>query len=348
MTSLTDVYEGEVGRVASRRQQVAGTALVGAGLGALVAAIALATTDVGAVVGLGDYAAREVAGIVAGVGLPAVVFGVFAVLPASRRVRATALVGVALSLLGVAAFRSVYPNSWMANDPLLALGVSAVYLAGVLTTFWCLFAALATFETRKAPGGTARMRITEAGTIELVEEARPIPGLGGVGLLGSDPDGGVETQTNRSDAGRGTVSDGGEGEVLGAPSTGSTDGGSDAAGGAGGTDAGTRDAGAGDRQAVARADSSGSTTPSGPSEREVDADVATAGPEASNGGTTTQPTGHDPITETAAHRGEPDSYCGNCRHFQYVMADGDIQPHCTFHGEALDDMEACSAWVEND
>ncbi|WP_422653635.1 DUF7140 domain-containing protein [Halorientalis sp.] len=53
------------------------------------------------------------------------------------------------------------------------------------------------------------------------------------------------------------------------------------------------------------------------------------------------------MTETAVHRGEPDSYCGNCRHFQYVMDGDDVAPYCTFHEETLDDMDACSAWVNN-
>ncbi len=30
------------------------------------------------------------------------------------------------------------------------------------------------------------------------------------------------------------------------------------------------------------------------------------------------------------------------------MQDGDIEPYCSFHGEVMDDMEPCSAWVRND
>jgi len=29
------------------------------------------------------------------------------------------------------------------------------------------------------------------------------------------------------------------------------------------------------------------------------------------------------------------------------MDGDDVEPYCTFHGEMLDDMEACSAWVDN-
>jgi len=327
MTSLTDVYEGEVGRVATRRQQLVGTALFLAGAAGLVSAIALATTDVGATVGLGDYAAREVAGIVAGVGLPAVVLGVFAVLPAGPRTRLAAGAGAVVSLVGVAAFQHIYPYSWMASSPLLALAVSTVYFAGVLTTFWCLFAALATFKTRNDPGGTARMEVTEEGTIRLEEESRSIPGLGGIGFFGRDPDGDVETQTNRyADT---TTSDGGERQ---------------------GTETSQSGARNSPPRGRERADPKPTTGPTGPSEHELDPTLANAGPEAApttDGGTTTA-TGMDPITDTAVHQGEPDNYCGNCRHFQYVMdGEDDIAPYCSFHEEVMDDMDACPAWVDN-
>ena len=332
MTSLTDVYEGEAGRVATRRQQLLGTGLFLAGAAGLVGAIALATTGLGGWLGLSGYAPREVAGIVAGIGLPAVVLGIFTVLPAGPRTKLTAGVGAAVSLLGVALFQHIYPYSWVANTPLLALGVSTVYFAGVLTTFWCLFAALATFKTRNDPGGSAQMRVTEEGTIELVEEGRSIPGLGGIGLFGSDPDGSVETQTNRTDRGKSTVSDGGDGsEVVGAEPT---------------SGANTSEP----EPTTQQPQETPQQTRQGPSERDIDPQVANAGPEAapSTDGGTTPATGQDPITETAVHRGEPDNYCGNCRHFQYVMDDNDdIQPYCTYHEELLDDMEACSAWVDN-
>jgi hypothetical protein len=240
-----------------------------------------------------------------------------------------AIGGAAVAVVGVVAFQYIYPYNWVSSAPLLALTVSTVYFAGVVTTFWCLFAALATFKTRNDPGGTARMRVTEAGTIELVEDSPSVPGLGGIGLFGTDPDGNVETQTNRTDAGRGTVSDGGDGsEVVGTTS--------------GPTDSGPERA----QQADAGQDS---TRVRGPSEYDLDPRVANAGPEAapSTDGGTTPATGQDPITETALHKGEPDSYCGNCRHFQYVMDGDDIEPYCTYHEEMMDDMDACPAWVDN-
>ncbi|MFB9812764.1 DUF7139 domain-containing protein [Haloarcula sebkhae] len=364
MTSLTDVYEGDVGRVASRRQQLVGTTLFLVGVAGLVGAIALATTGIGSRYGLDAYAARRIAGGIAGLGLPSVILGVFAVLPASRRIRLTALGGTGVAAVGVVLFLSLYPYNWTSSDPLLALLTGAVYFAGIVTTFWCLFASLATFKTRNDPGGTARMEVTEEGTIRLVEEARTLPGLGGIGFFGQDPDGTVETQTNRPGTDtEGAVSDGGTGQHSGdtraadsrrQQPTGSTQ--SDrSAQSPRQADSSTATGRQSGRQATARSNTSQQNTASsradqaGPSENTLDPRIAEAGPEAStstDGGTAT--TERDAITETAVHQGEPDTYCGNCRHFEYVMQDGDIEPYCSFHGEVMDDMEPCSAWVRND
>ena len=341
MTSLSDVYEGDVGRVASRRQQLVGTALFLAGAAGLVGAIALATTGIGGRYGLDAYAARRLAGTVAGLGLPCVILGLFAVLPTSLRVRATAVAGAVVAVAGVGLFRQLYPYSWTSSDPLLALLTGVVYFAGVVTAFWALFAALATFKTRNDPGGTARMEVTEEGTIRLVEEARSIPGLGGIGFFGADPDGGVETQTNRAATG-GAVSDGGNDGATAART--------DRERGRSGQQRPDR-AGAADtaRSNASSRSPSQSRTPRGPSESALDPSIAEAGPEAAHstdGGTAAK--SRDTITETAVHQGEPDTYCGNCRHFQYVMEDGDIEPYCSFKGEVMDDMDACSAWIRND
>ncbi|WP_324756675.1 DUF7139 domain-containing protein [Haloarcula sp. GH36] len=332
MTSLNDVYDGEVGRVASRRQQVVGMGLFLAGAAGLVAAIAFATTPIGQRFELSEYAAREVAGTVAGLGLPAVILGVFTVLPSGRRTRAAAALGTSVAVLGVALFRSIYPYNWVESAPLLALGVSIVYSIGILAAFWALFAAVATFKTRNDPGGTARMEVTESGTIRLVEDARSVSSVGGVGLFGGEPDGDVETQTNR--ASQSAARSDGSGTTEHQPTS-----------GGGGQSPDRPDSGpqrseqrAGEtREWDDRTDST------------LDSDIAQAGPESTptaDGGT--ESVSSDPITDTAVHRGEPDTYCGNCRHFQYVMHDDDIVPYCGFHEKLMDDMDACSAWTNND
>lgn len=201
MTSLTEAYDGSVGAVVDRRRRALGAGVFVLGAAMVVTAILVATTGLGDLLGLGTYEARELAGILAGGGLPAVFIGIFVVLPAPKTVRALAAIGASVALLGVALFTAVYPGQWIPADPGLTVVTILVYSLGTLATFWCLFVGLVTFKTRNDPGGTARLDVTEAGTVRIVSDSTG-PGLSGVGLSGT-PDGGVETQTNRKPAGDG-------------------------------------------------------------------------------------------------------------------------------------------------
>jgi len=346
MTSLTDVYEGNVGRVASRRQQLLGTGLFLAGMTMVVGAIGLATTNVG-VQSLGRYPARELAGVLAGFGLPAVLLGVFAVLPASRAVRAAALIGTSIAAVGVVLFQYAYPYEWIVAAPLLALATTAVYFFGVLTVFWSLFVALATFKTRNDPGGTARMEITREGTIRLVEEARSLGRFGGIGMFGTDLDGEVETQTNRDTTT--TDHDGASVESTTAP-----------VGDGGATETSGIDGLAGrDREATLSSQPAGqsksSQQPVSNDTPERQTTVSQTQPSADGGavldGTSTGPEDgraafSNDFLRSAQADDDLDEYCGNCRHFEYVMEDDEATPYCGFHDRTLDDMDPCSNWLE--
>jgi len=345
MTSLTDVYDGDVGSVVDRRRRVLGTALFLVGAGIVVAAIAVATTGLRTALGLGLYEAREVAGLLAGVGLPAVFLGIFAVLPAGRTVRAAAAIGASLALFGVSLFAYAYPDRWLTVDPVLTVATVLLYSLGTLTTVWCMFVALATLKTRNDPGGTARMEITEEGTIRVIESESNIPGFGSVGLFGKDPDGSVETQTNRpshaADGGTGvaSASDGGT-EVFGGGGSAGTGGtGAQAAGTAGtGQSASTGSTGTGTASSGGRSASPGSGTggskggaPSSPDRPHPNA--------TSDGGAR--------ILEDRERdeHATPDAYCGNCDHFEYVKVEGELEPYCAVTGTVMEDMEACPDWT---
>jgi cytochrome c biogenesis protein CcdA len=265
MTSLSDVYEGNVGSVVDRRQRILGAGLFVTGVVAVAVAIVVGTTGIGATLGLDFVAAREVAGILAGLGLPAVFVGIVAVLPASPAVRAAAAVGAGLAVLGTALFGHAYPEQWISADPVLTALTILVYSVGTLVIFWCLFAGLATFETRDDPGGTARLNVTEAGTVRIVSDTTDRT-RSGVGLT-STPDGGVATQTNRE------------------PVHDVTD-------------------------------------------RAEQDDAEEQAP-------------------TATRRARPDTYCGNCAHFEYVRADGEIAPYCGLRHDLMADMDACEEWESN-
>jgi membrane associated rhomboid family serine protease len=207
MTSLDDVYDGEVRGVAGRQRRTLGRALVAIGAVALLAAVTIGTTKLAQSAGLSVIDARELAGVLGGLGLPALLVGSFVVLPTSRATRAGAALGASLAVFGVVLFVSVYPERWLSADPATAVATMLVYGAGALTTFWCLFISLATFNRRRDPGGTARMEVTEEGTLKVITDTtgRAV-GRGAVGLFGTGPDGSVATQTAAAGSGGGVTS----------------------------------------------------------------------------------------------------------------------------------------------
>jgi hypothetical protein len=129
-----------------------------------------------------------------------------------------------------------------------------------------------------------------------------MPGFGSVGLFGRNPDGEVETQTNRPD------------EDDETPHT-------------------------------RESEPAGATTPTPEPSPASDGGSATH-PATDAGPTPTDETERE-FVEAASRRGQPDSYCGNCEHFQYVRVDGDIRPACTLHEAVMDDMDACDQWSPN-
>ncbi|WP_136715833.1 DUF7139 domain-containing protein [Halorientalis salina] len=293
MTSLTDVYEHGVGAVASRRRRYLGLALFGVGALMVVTGIVLGTTGVGEQFGLAVFEARELAGVLAGLGVPAAFLGSFTLLPSSRRTQAAALIGGSLSVFGVVLFREAYPYQWVGatGSTDLTLPVVVVYFVGTITTFWCLFLAVANVKRRNDPGGTVTMEVTEEGTTRVLEVSGSVPGFGSVGLFGTDPEGEVETQTNHDDE-----------DVL-----------------------------------YDRRDTAGPAQPTsdgGAATQSVDGD----GP--------VEPVPQE-VVDAVETRGQPDPYCGNCEHFQYVRVGGEIKPGCTLHEEVMDDMESCENWAAN-
>jgi hypothetical protein len=224
MTSLSEAYHGEKRAGPSLRRLTFGFGLFLLGSLLVVAGMVVATTDVllGGGTTLGDV--RELGGILAGVGVPGVFLGIFAVLPSSRRTKAAAVVGAGIAVMGVALFSHAYPCQWsgstcgqgLADLTLLTL---TVYFLGTITTFWCLFAGVANFKTRNDPGGTATVNVTKQGETRYVEVERSRGGLGGIGFLGGTPDGDVDTQTaGKPDAGGSAASDGGtDAESISSP-----------------------------------------------------------------------------------------------------------------------------------
>jgi hypothetical protein len=308
MASLTEVYRG--GNGAGLRRLYAGVALFGVGAVLVTTGLIVASTGLGSALGLGQYQSRELAGILGGLGFPAVLLGTMVALPrASRELQAAAAIGATACLVGVVLFARWYPVDWVggSGDTSMTLVVSATYFAGAIITSWCLFTAVANFKARNDPGGTISLEITREGETRVVEVSNDdLRGrLSGIGMLGETPDGDVETQTNRGDSGSTTKSS--------ARSSGLSKGSSRSRARSSTSDASPTDGGTEKAHEIREP---GITD---------DAEFLDEGPA-------------EPINDT---------YCGNCAYFRYVRTDEGLVPYCGLHSEGMEDMEACEEWSSN-
>ena len=354
MTALSDAYAGTVADQRGRGRLYLGVGLFVVGAILVVAGIVAAGSGLLTAQGYSLGEARWFAGILGGVGVPAVFLGIFTILPAGRTTRGTALIGASIAVFGVALFAYAYPCQWIGNTcatggPNLTLPTAGVYFLGTLTTFWCLFTGVANFKTRNDPGGTVRMEIRNiTGQTDATEERNKGGSLGGVGLFRADPDGDVATQTNTPGStpagGAAATSDGGATtEQLTSPAEEPTTTQQP-------TEPSTRTAEStrtteSTPTSATESPPTTDSTPSASSATTPDRSGAAAdgvdqiSPKASRGPTDGAPSRSDDSGEASIDR-----YCGSCAQFKYVRTDTGIQPYCAHHDELMDDMESCESW----
>lgn len=168
MTSLSEAYERRGEETNLRRP--AGAALFLAGALALLAGLVLASTDVGTNLGWSVLWAREVAGTLGGLGVPALLLGIVVALPTSTREGLLAGVGAAICVTAVGLFWYAYPSLWWGvAENHLTFEVAAVYTAGAVVTLWFVLSAVATFHVRNNPQGTVTLEIEKEGETTVVQ-----------------------------------------------------------------------------------------------------------------------------------------------------------------------------------
>ena len=372
MTALSDAYAGTVADQRGRGRLYLGVGLFVAGAILVVAGIVAAGSGLLTAQGYSLGEARWLAGILGGVGVPAVFLGIFTILPAGRTTRGAALIGASIAMFGVALFAYAYPCQWIGNTcatggPNLTLPTAGIYFLGTLTTFWCLFTGVANFKTRNDPGGTVRMEIrniTHQGDAD-DDGGDGFGGLGGVGFFGTDPDGDVATQTNAGKTepagGAAATSDGGATtEQLSTPA------GSNTAHPESTPSTSTTPNTGSATNSQSATTSSQSATTSGQSATSSQSATTTNTQSTTGGSTTTDRTGGSTTTTSGVDQVQPnasrgptsgtpsrsddsseasiDRYCGSCAQFQYVRTDSGIKPYCAHHDELMDDMESCESW----
>ena len=367
MTALSDAYSGTVADQRGRGRLYLGVGLFGVGAILVVAGIIAAGSGLLTAQGYSLGEARWLAGVLGGIGVPAVFLGIFTILPAGRTTRGAALIGASIAVFGVALFAYAYPCQWIGNTcatggPNLTLPTAGVYFLGTLTTFWCLFTGVANFKTRNDPGGTVRMEIrniTRQGDGGDDDSGDGFGGLGGVGLFGTDPDGDVATQTNAPGSapagGAAATSDGGatteqlasplDGPTTTRQATGSATTGTDGAA-TGATESTTSTASTpATEPSTAATETASAATQSSTSAPDQPKSTTTSGvdqvsPKASRGPTNAG----SGASDTPGSENSIDRYCGSCAQFKYVRTDSGIKPYCAHHDELMDDMESCDAW----
>lgn len=173
MTSLSEAYDGRGWEGRDPRRVSAGGALFVLGALSVVAAILALTTGLGDLVGATtEVTARRLAGVLAGLGIPAMFVGVVAVLPTSTRQRTGVLVGTLLSVAGVALFRYAYPTRWTGTADSLAFPTAMLYFVGGSVALWFVFSAVATFKLRNNPQGTVTLEVVREGESREIQVSR--------------------------------------------------------------------------------------------------------------------------------------------------------------------------------
>lgn len=165
MPSLDEAYDDRSG-LADSREAAVGLGLLSVGALAILAAIALVWF------GSDTPTIKQYAGVTAGVGIPAMLLGVVAVLPANRRQRLGVVVGTVLAGIGVWLFWHVYPTRWTRTSDPLAFETLTLFGVGCAIALWFVFSAIASTRLRNNPHGTVSLEVITQGRTRTVELSR--------------------------------------------------------------------------------------------------------------------------------------------------------------------------------
>lgn len=162
MTSLDEAYSNRDGLADSRRAVV--------GLGLLTVGALTIATAIGLIwFGSNTPTIKSYAGLTAGVGIPVMLLGVVAVLPASRRQRLGVIFGTFLAGGGVWLFSYAYPTRWTRTADPLAFETLTLYGIGCAIALWFVFSTIASTRLRNNPHGTVSLEVITQGRTRTVE-----------------------------------------------------------------------------------------------------------------------------------------------------------------------------------
>jgi len=173
MEHLGDAYGGRRWEGRDPRRVYAGASVAALGALAVVLGLLVVTTPLADLLGVTDLrAAEKLAGTLGGLGIPATLLGVVAVLPSSRREQAGVVAGTGLCLVGIGLFQVAYPEKWTTGAETLAFETAMAYFIGSGLAFWFVFTAMASFRTRNNPQGMVKLELTRRGKKQTVTVTR--------------------------------------------------------------------------------------------------------------------------------------------------------------------------------
>lgn len=150
---LVDVYRAYIGEPDSRTDVYLGFALFFAGLGLGLAGLLLFAIERGVIAGEAFWL-REIAFAGGALGLPVLLVSVVVLLPADRRAVYVALGGLAITVVAIGFFVSVYPSNWNYGADYSLQGVT-VYAVGLISLLAATGSALVGYHIERVGGGPA-------------------------------------------------------------------------------------------------------------------------------------------------------------------------------------------------
>ncbi|MDY6780486.1 MAG: hypothetical protein SV760_08080 [Halobacteria archaeon] len=192
MPSLAEVYERSVGEAENYERLYLGLGILALGTLMLIAGGVIGVSMPVASLFGADNATEQwdLGGVLAGIGIPLALIGIFTVLPTSKENNRVAAAGIGLGFLGVLSFVYAYPHMWYSDPVDLTWLVFLIYGTGIIVDLWALFRSVLDIEVSLPRNSISLEYVNEDGEVEEVSledvrtrdgSAETGSGVGGVG-----------------------------------------------------------------------------------------------------------------------------------------------------------------------
>jgi hypothetical protein len=148
---LVDLYRTYIGEPDSRTDVYLGFALFFVGLGIGIVGLLLFVVERATMEGT-VWWLREIAFGIGALGLPLLLVSVVVLLPADRKAIVVAAVGLAITVVSIGFFASVYPGNWNSSPPDYSLQGVTIYAVGLVSVLGATGSALVGYHIERVQG----------------------------------------------------------------------------------------------------------------------------------------------------------------------------------------------------